>query len=71
MKTKLARQAIIWKRNNRFFQINFLLLIIFFSCGNLFAQEFQIVRDGIEYAKFVRQIKSADGKSEPVAVNLL
>ena len=47
----------------------YLWLILF--CLSVSAQDFQTVRDGIEYAKVVRQSKSADGKDEPVVINLL
>lgn len=44
-------------------------LILF--CLSISAQDFQTVRDGIEYAKITRPSKSAEGKDEKVVINLL
>ncbi len=51
----------------------FLIFVLFvlFVPVYCFAQNFQTVRDGIEHAKFTRQMKSADGKDENVVFNLL
>ncbi|MGI8555046.1 MAG: phosphodiester glycosidase family protein [Pyrinomonadaceae bacterium] len=46
-----------------------LCLILFCLCVS--AQDFQTLRNGIEYAKITRQSKSADGKDETVVINLL
>lgn len=46
-----------------------LWLILF--CFSAFGQDFQTVHDGIEYAKVIRQSKSADGKDENVVISLL
>ena len=53
------------------FVFGWLCLWLVLFCLSVSAQGFQIVRDGIEYAKVVRQSKSADGKDEPVVINLL
>ena len=50
--------------------ICFRLWLILF-CLSVSAQNFQAVRDGIEYAKLVRQSKAADGRDENVVINLL
>lgn len=56
------------KQNQRLFKINILLLAILFvfSCVKIFPQEFQTIRDGVEYAGFTRKIKE-----ENVVVNAL
>ncbi|HXH69922.1 MAG TPA: phosphodiester glycosidase family protein [Pyrinomonadaceae bacterium] len=41
------------------------------SCLSISAQDFQKIRGGIEHAKITKQMKSADGKDEPVVFNLL
>jgi exopolysaccharide biosynthesis protein len=46
-------------------------LWIVVSCFSISAQNFQKIRDGIEYAKITKQLKSADGKDENVVFNLL
>lgn len=46
------------------------LWLIFF-CLITSAQDFQTVADGIEHARYTRQMKSADGKPENVVFNLL
>lgn len=46
-------------------------LWLIFLCFPTAAQDFQTVRDGIEHAKYTRQMKSADGKPENAVFNLL
>ena len=51
--------------------ISVYLWLVFFCFSISSAQDFQIVADGIEHARLVRQMKSADGKPENVVFNLL
>lgn len=53
-----------------FFQLGVCLWLAVF-CLSISAQDFQAVRDGIEYAQVTKQMKSADGKDENVVINLL
>lgn len=46
-------------------------LWLIFLCFPATAQDFQKVADGIEHARYTRQMKSADGKPENVVFNLL
>lgn len=46
-------------------------LWLIFLCLAINAQDFQIARDGIEYAEFTKQMKAADGKPESVVFHLL
>lgn len=56
------------KKISVFIGVHLWIIILFVSVS---AQDFQIVRDGIEYARVTRQSKSADGKDENVVINLL
>ncbi len=61
------------KLHTNAYKRQFLILILFVLSvpAYSFAQNFQMVRDGIEHAKITRQMKSADGKDESVVFNLL
>ncbi|MGI8469349.1 MAG: phosphodiester glycosidase family protein [Pyrinomonadaceae bacterium] len=52
-----------------FICVHLLTILLFVSVST--AQDFQTLRDGIEYARVTRQSKSADGKDENVVINLL
>ncbi|MGI9034646.1 MAG: hypothetical protein ACR2GD_01280, partial [Pyrinomonadaceae bacterium] len=56
------------KKISVFISVCLWTILLFISIS---AQDFQTVRDGIEYARIVRQSKSADGKDETVVINLL
>lgn len=48
-----------------------LFTLLIFFCLTVSAQNFQTVRDGIEYAELTRQMKSAEGKPENVVFHLM
>ncbi len=47
------------------------LWLVFFCVSTCAAQDFQTVAKGVEHARLIRQMKSADGKPENVVFNLL
>jgi exopolysaccharide biosynthesis protein len=62
MKDRSIKPANIRKQKPRLFQIKFffsaiLFIFLFLASGNLLAQDFQNVQNGIEHAKFTRKIK--------------
>ncbi len=61
------------KLHTNAYKRQFLILILFVLSvpAYSFAQNFQMVRDGIEHAKITRQMKSAGGAGENVVFNLL
>jgi exopolysaccharide biosynthesis protein len=58
----------IMKKTFRF--ISF-YLCLFFLCLSLPAQEFTKIAEGVEHARIIRQVKSAEGKEQKATVNLL